>query len=122
MPEIKMNMPELPDGYEYTGEYRDAESGEYYVDLNSKVALSKGRSTFGPIPILRKKPELLYCLQKHDSTFKDCSLTADTATPIEKLSDKFGFRGFPYDLILCEEHGSSQVWLGHWNDGPTKGE
>lgn len=37
---VEMSLPDLPDGYEYTGEYRNVTEGEYFLPhLTKKVKL-----------------------------------------------------------------------------------
>lgn len=37
---VEMNLPDLPNGYEYTGEYRNVTEGEYFLPhLTKKVKL-----------------------------------------------------------------------------------
>lgn len=51
--EVKMNMPDPPEGYEYTREYRKAKPHE--PRLGDGEAIQIDRETTGMYPILRKK-------------------------------------------------------------------
>jgi hypothetical protein len=48
------DMPEVP-GYEYTGEYRSPEAGEWYLSAIGTVSLASCGFKRWPHPILRKK-------------------------------------------------------------------
>jgi hypothetical protein len=50
--DVVMSMPFM-EGYEYTGEYRQAEKGEYY--LAAKTVSSCSGTTLNPYLILKKK-------------------------------------------------------------------
>lgn len=52
--EVKMNMPDPPEGYEYTGEFRQAHAGEPRLDNDGKVC-KIDHQTKGIYAILRKK-------------------------------------------------------------------
>ncbi len=63
---VSMELPELPEGFEYTGEYRKVMSGDYYLDLRNKV--SQWESDFVctfEYPIIRK------CEVWRDATAQD---------------------------------------------------
>ena len=68
MPKIEMDLPEPPDGYEYTGEYRKPKRGEYVLERPGDV--------YGPIDedfqrdqhlILRKKAPRVLWVMVHKS-------------------------------------------------------
>jgi hypothetical protein len=56
MMKITLDLPEI-EGYEYTGEHRQAEAGDYYLEVTNEAAfrhLNCGK-TRGHYPILKKK-------------------------------------------------------------------
>lgn len=52
--EVKLNMPLPPEGYEYTGEFRQALAGEPWLDSDGKFRKMES-ATVGMYVILRKK-------------------------------------------------------------------
>ena len=48
-----MELPELPEGYEYTGEYRPARADEWHMDGNDELSQSY-ETTMGSYLIVRK--------------------------------------------------------------------
>jgi hypothetical protein len=53
---ITLDLPEI-EGYEYTGEHRQAEAGDYYLEVTNEAAfrhLNCGK-TRGHYPIIKKK-------------------------------------------------------------------
>jgi hypothetical protein len=122
MPEIKMNMPEPPEGYEYTGEFRYPRDGELYYErdmYDGEHVAQKDMST--EYPILRKvhrEPELVYCLQTHQSNWT--KVGAPAVTPVKRLGTyAYTYGDVEFDLILGGDmDGEDSVWLGQWNDGP----
>lgn len=59
-----MELPELPEGFEYTGEYRKARSGEYTYDSSMSLQCWNNTSVF-EYPIIRK------CEVWRDATAQD---------------------------------------------------
>ncbi len=53
MVKVEMELPELPEGYEYTGEYRPARADEWYMDGNDELSQSYD-TTMGSYLIVRK--------------------------------------------------------------------
>lgn len=54
---VEMDMPELPDGWEYTGEVRNVLDGEHYYSGSGIVKWDMGWSqTHSKYPIVRRKP------------------------------------------------------------------
>ena len=51
---VSMELPELPEGFEYTGEYRAARGGEYFLDSPSNAVQQENSGTFAEYPIIRK--------------------------------------------------------------------
>ena len=51
---VEMDMPELPEGYEYTGDYRTPQVGELFED-KGRVETSKIYNRYCNYPIVRKK-------------------------------------------------------------------
>lgn len=51
--EVKMNMPDPPEGYEYTGEFRRANASEPYLETDATTRILQ-HGTVGMYPILRK--------------------------------------------------------------------
>lgn len=56
MPKIELTLPELPEGYEYTGEYRHAQKDELYLDGETVIKHVFSNYTRYRYPIVRKKP------------------------------------------------------------------
>lgn len=57
MPKVEMNMPELPDGWEYTGEYRKPMAGDYILDYAGDVVHVEWKLIYY-VPIIRRVPKL----------------------------------------------------------------
>ncbi len=53
MVKVEMELPELPEGYEYTGEYRPARADEWHMDGNDELSQSYD-TTMGSYLIVRK--------------------------------------------------------------------
>lgn len=53
MVKVEMELPELPEGYEYTGEYRPARADEWHMDGNDELSQSY-ETTMGSYLIVRK--------------------------------------------------------------------
>ena len=51
---MEIELPEPPEGYEYTGEYRRANHTEYYMDSRGQKCVSCNPVTMGKQFILRK--------------------------------------------------------------------
>lgn len=63
---VSMELPELPEGYEYTGEYRAAGKGEYYLVGDSDIETwTRDFPTGSEYPIIRK------CEVWRDATAQD---------------------------------------------------
>lgn len=60
---VSMELPELPEGFEYTGEYRAARGEEYF--LSSDGVQREHSGTFAEYPIIRK------CEVWRDATAQD---------------------------------------------------
>lgn len=60
---VSMELPELPEGFEYTGEYRAARGEEYF--LSSDGIQREHSGTFAEYPIIRK------CEVWRDATAQD---------------------------------------------------
>jgi hypothetical protein len=57
MTKIELDLPELPDGYEYTGEYRRAKKGDLVLYQSQNVNEWKDITySICKLPIIRKKP------------------------------------------------------------------
>lgn len=54
MPEVTLNLPTPPEGYEYTGEFRCLEEGELSLDQYHHWFIRTYRST-APLPVIAKK-------------------------------------------------------------------
>ncbi len=53
MPKVEIDMPELPDGWEYTGEYRRAGCADYYIH-SMEGSILMGRSE-AKHPLVRRR-------------------------------------------------------------------
>jgi hypothetical protein len=53
---IELDLPEI-EGYEYTGEHRIAEAGDYYLEASNEAVFQPPNcgKTIGHYPILKKK-------------------------------------------------------------------
>jgi hypothetical protein len=53
---IELDLPEI-EGYEYTGEHRQAEAGDYYLEATNQAVFQVAScgKTIGHYPILKKK-------------------------------------------------------------------
>ncbi len=51
---VNMELPELPAGYEYTGEYRKIRTGEYYLNVNGDVNRWNDHKSLFDYPIIKK--------------------------------------------------------------------
>jgi hypothetical protein len=53
---IELDLPEI-EGYEYTGEHRIAEAGDYYLEASNEAVFQRPNcgKTIGHYPILKKK-------------------------------------------------------------------
>lgn len=56
--EVSIKLPKLSDEYEYTGEYRKAEVGEYFLYKESVAEVDAGICTLGEYFIIKKKEKL----------------------------------------------------------------
>jgi hypothetical protein len=54
---IQMKLPVLPEGFEYTGEYRTPKYGEYFHEHNEVVHANWDRT--GEYPIVRRVPKVV---------------------------------------------------------------
>lgn len=66
MPKITMDMPDLPDGWEYTGEWRHPKEGERYMFTDDVLGQpSRAAVDFQslPYPIVRRKWSPPECLR-----------------------------------------------------------
>lgn len=55
MPKVELELPELPEEYEYTGEYREPIQGESFMDSFGKVHTIRLYEALPPKLIIRKK-------------------------------------------------------------------
>lgn len=83
---IKMKMPNPPDGFEYTGDYRRPGDGEYYLGLDGEPVLATHNHSISPLPILRKakKPRCkpaIELMDKHAYLREDGSISFVFKTP-----------------------------------------
>jgi hypothetical protein len=127
MLEVKMNMPEPPEGYEYTGEYRQAKKGETVLSrmVDKDILCTRG-ITGGSYPILRKvhrEPELVYYMGR-SGAWKTGEHNWRPEDIIGKRTNSFiSVHGNEYEMfvVMKEEHRckpKTSICLGHWNDGP----
>lgn len=84
MPEVTLNLPTPPEGYEYTGEFRCSEPGELSVDEYGHWFKRAFRSS-APCPVIAKKrwragPRSNYFFVSEQGSVRE---TIDVRSPID---------------------------------------
>jgi hypothetical protein len=102
---IELELPEI-EGYEYTGEYRRAEKGDFFYHRKCSAVVSAGGTTVLERPILRKKAPVYLVL--------DIDADGRTVTPFQAAGHRLvEIKALEDALKLVDEYRANRFPTDH---------